>query len=118
MKRSFCLILLLSAVIAIHVEATQQAPAPAGQQPPAAPAAGQRGTPGSENGIAIFQTQCMGCHGNAKSPRASLPGAIREMTPERIQDSLTMPAVKDHAPLMLSDVDKRLVAEFMGSRPL
>jgi polyvinyl alcohol dehydrogenase (cytochrome) len=88
-------------------------------QAPALPAAagGQRGTPGTENGIAIFQTQCMGCHGNPKVERAPSPAALRERTPERILEALTTSAIKEHT-ANVSDVDKRLVAEFMGGRPL
>jgi len=118
MKRTLLLVLLLAAVIAIHAQTTQQPAAPA-QQAAAPPAAGgQRGNPGSENGIAVFQTQCMGCHGNAKSPQAPSPVAIREMSPERIQTALTSGAFKDHTALTTTDVDKRLVAEFMAGRPL
>jgi polyvinyl alcohol dehydrogenase (cytochrome) len=98
--------------------ALSQAPAP-GQQPPAAapPAGGQRGAPGSENGIAIFQTQCFACHGNPKVDRAQSPNAIREMTPERIYDALATGLMKEQGAKM-SDVDKRLVAEFMAGRPI
>jgi polyvinyl alcohol dehydrogenase (cytochrome) len=119
MKRHSLLFLALAFFIAITIWVTvaaSQAPPAPGQQAAAA-AAGQRGGPGSEQGIAIFQTQCMGCHGHPKFPNAPSPVAIREMTPERIHDSLTTGAIKDHG-TDLSDVDKRLVAEFMGSRPL
>ncbi len=97
--------------------AHSQAP-PAGQQPPtAAPAGGQRGAPGTENGIAVFQTQCVVCHGNPKVERAQSPAAIREMSPERIYEALTTGKMKEQGDKM-SDPDKRGVAEFMGARPL
>ena len=79
--------------------------------------AGQRGVPGTENGIATFQTQCMSCHGNPKVERAPSPAAIRELTPERIYESLTTGSMKEQGD-KLNDLDKRGVAEFMGGRPL
>src|SRR5438093_1612143 len=79
--------------------------------------AGQRGAPGTENGIATFQTQCSVCHGNPKVERAPSPSAIREMTPERIYEALTTGVMKDQGD-KLPDQDKRGVAEFMSGRPL
>src|SRR2546422_2361692 len=116
MKRTLILISLLVAVIAIHAQAPQQAPA-AGQQPPVPAAGGQRGTPGTENGIAIFQTQCVSCHGNPNVERAPSPSAIREMSPERIYEALTTGIMKVQGD-KLSDADRRGVAEFMSGRPL
>src|SRR5438876_11259606 len=78
---------------------------------------GQRGVPGTENGIATFQTQCMSCHGNPKVERAPSPAAIRELTPEKIYESLTTGSMKEQGD-KLNDTDKRGVAEFMGGRPL
>src|ERR1051326_4667676 len=92
----------------------------AGQQaavPPAGQPTGQRGAPGTENGIAIFQTQCSVCHGNPKVDRAPSPPAIREMSPERIYEALATGVMKEQGD-KLSDQDKRGVAEFMGGRPL
>src|SRR5215471_12619959 len=89
------------------------------QQPPAVPApgGGQRGAPGTENGIAVFQTQCVACHGNPNVERAPSPNAIREMPPERIYAALTTGVMKDQGD-KLSDQDRRGVAEFMSGRPL
>ena len=90
-----------------------------GQQPPApaAPQGGQRGgPPGSEQGIALFQTRCSVCHNNPVE-RAPTASAIREMTPERIYESLTTGVMKMQGEA-LSDQDKRLIAEFMAGRPL
>src|SRR5207244_4409759 len=70
----------------------QQAPIP---NAPIAPPGGQRGVPGTENGIATFQTQCMSCHGNPKVERAPSPNAIREMSPERIYTALTTGIMKE-----------------------
>lgn len=92
----------------------QQQPAP---NAPVAPPGGQRGAPGTENGIATFQTQCMSCHGNPKVDRAPSPNAIREMSPERIYTALTTGVMKEQGD-KLSDQDRRGVAEFMAGRPL
>ena len=95
--------------------ARSQAQQPGGQPP--APPAGQRGVPGTENGIATFQTQCISCHGNPKVERAPSPASIREMSPEKIYEALTTGSMKDQGD-KLSEIDKRGVAEFMGGRPL
>src|SRR5213593_2896465 len=76
-----------------------------------------RAAPGTENGIAVFQTQCVACHGNPNVERAPSPATIREMSPERIYEALTTGVMKDQA-AKLSDQDKRGVAEFMSGRPL
>jgi polyvinyl alcohol dehydrogenase (cytochrome) len=96
------------------------APIP-GQQPPApAPGGGQRGgaaaMPGTEDGIAQFETRCSTCHNN---PVLDLPSAnaIREMTPERILESLTTGSMKTYVD-GLNDGQKRRIAEFMSGRPM
>src|SRR5262249_23479079 len=108
MTRHSILVIALAFFIAVNMR-SQQAPAP--------PAAGQRGAPGTESGIAVFQTQCMTCHGNPNVERAPSPAAIREMSPERIYDALTSGLMKDQG-AKLSDQDRRGVAEFMSGRPL
>src|SRR4030095_9971658 len=97
MKKSSVLLIALTFLIAINLwigTATSQAP-PAAQQAPAAPAGGQRGAPGTENGIAVFKTQCVSCHGNPKVDKAMSPAAIRDFTPERIYESLTTGKMKE-----------------------
>src|SRR5437870_13420804 len=119
MKRPSILLIALAFLATVTTwtaSPLSQAPAPA-QQPPAAPAAGQRGVPGTENGIAVFQTQCTACHGNPNVERAPSPNAIREMSPERILAALTNGVMKEQGD-KLSDADKRGVAEFMSGRPL
>src|SRR5438876_11273629 len=97
---------------------TAESQAPPPQTPAAqAGAGGQRGAPGTENGIAVFQTQCVSCHGNPKVDRALSPAAMRDLTPERIYDSLLSGKMKEQGDKM-SDADKKGVAEFMGGRPL
>jgi polyvinyl alcohol dehydrogenase (cytochrome) len=90
--------------------------APATQAPP--PPGGGRGfTPGTESGFATFQTRCTGCHGNPAVERAPSPNAIREMTPERIYDSLTTGSMQTQSS-GLTDGQKKALAEFMAGRPL
>ena len=106
----FALVLVAAGIAALQAQAPPAAPA--------APAAGQRGgAPGSENGLAVFQTQCTACHGNPNVDRAPSPTAIREMSPERIYNALTTGLMKDQGE-KLSDADRRGVAEFMSGRPL
>ena len=80
------------------------------------PQAGQRGIPGTESGLATFQTRCSVCHNNPV-PGAPAASAIREMTPERIYDSLATGSMQKYVE-GLSDIQKRRVAEFMSGRPV
>ncbi|PYS30459.1 MAG: cytochrome C oxidase Cbb3 [Acidobacteria bacterium] len=80
------------------------------------PQAGQRGIPGTESGLATFQTRCSVCHNNPV-PGAPPASAIREMTPERIYDSLATGSMQKYVE-GLSDIQKRRVAEFMSGRPV
>jgi polyvinyl alcohol dehydrogenase (cytochrome) len=92
-------------------------PAAAGQQAPQQ--GGQRGggLPGTESGWSAFQTRCAVCHLNPTVDLA-VPGAVmREMTPERIFESLTTGSMKDQSQGM-TDVQKRRIAEFISGRPM
>ena len=101
------------------------AQAPAATPPQTtAPAAGQaapppagRGTPlpGTESGWATFQGQCYGCHRNESPDGTPTAASIRQLTPERIFDSL---AGRNHGNVVLSDIQKQRVAEFMSGRPM
>lgn len=95
--------------------------APAGAQaapaPTAAPAPRPAVTPGTESGWATFQTRCSSCHGNPNVERAPTPDAIRNMTPERIFAALTTGSMQAQSQ-GLSDVQKRILAEFMSGRPV
>jgi len=116
MKKTFLLfaVIALFAGITFYAQAPQQTTQQAPQVPPTG---GQRGAPGTENGIAVFQTQCVACHGNPNVDRAPSPSALREMPPERILEALTSGVMKTQGE-KLSDQDKRGVAEFMSGRPL
>src|SRR5579871_1287067 len=70
--------------------------------------------PGTEQGFALFQTRCMGCHGNpAMADRAPDPSVIRQMSPQKFYDALTNGPMKVQGQA-LSDPEKKLLAEFMG----
>jgi len=88
----------------------------AAQPPPSAPeAAGSGG--GTETGFAVFQTRCMGCHGNPNVPQAPQPSAIRQMSPERIYAALTTGPMQAQG-ASLSEDQKKMLAAFMSGRPL
>ena len=83
------------------------------------PAAAQGPTPatGTEMGIATFQQHCMGCHGNPNLERVPTPDAIRQMSPERIYDALTIGVMKVQGD-QLTDDQKKMLATFLSGRPL
>ena len=85
--------------------------------PPRTAGQGFGGAPGTESGIATFQTQCFQCHGHPDVPEAPLPVEIRAMTPERIYESLTTGSMVEVS-VDLSDIQKQRLAEFMGGRPM
>ena len=96
-----------------------QAPTPQTTAPTApqatAPPAGRGGQPGTESGWATFQGQCYGCHRNESPDGTPTAWSIRQLTPERIFDSL---AGRDHGGVKLTDIQKQRVAEFMSGRPM
>ena len=111
---SFVLVGIVVSIVNPNLRAAQQAPT---TQPPPAPGGGRGANPGTESGIATFQTQCVICHGHPNVPEAPTPDEIRAMTPERIYDSLASGSMSSLAEA-LSDPQKRRIAEFMAGRPL
>jgi polyvinyl alcohol dehydrogenase (cytochrome) len=113
--------LVFAAIVRTQVAGQTPAVAPpqaAGQQTlPPAPGGGRGFTPGTESGFATFQTRCSGCHGNPTVERAPAPTAIREMTPERIFESLTSGSMQAQS-LGLTEAQKKALAEFMAGRPI
>ena len=91
------------------------------QAPPAAPApqaaANANLTAGTESGIGIFQQRCMGCHGNPNLERVPTPDTIRQLSPERIYDALTIGAMKTQGDTLTED-QRRMLATFLSGRPL
>jgi polyvinyl alcohol dehydrogenase (cytochrome) len=103
-----------------------------GAAPAAAPQAGgagrggQRGQagrggpaplPGTESGWSTFQTRCAVCHMNPTVDLAPPATVIREMTPERIFESLTTGTMQEESQ-GIPDTTKRRIAEFMAGRPM
>ena len=123
MRRFLCNATLAIAAVAtcVHfvVIARAQAPAPTSAQPQSQAPPGPAGAlnAGTETGIGTFQTHCMGCHGNPNVPQAPAPSAIRQMAPERIYDALTTGVMKPQGD-SLTDDQKKMLATFLGGRPL
>ena len=129
MKRNLYLLVSMTAawvgVMGYVVTARSQqrgVPAAPGQPPAAAAAAqggGQRGQglPGTETGWSTFQTRCAVCHLNPTVDLATPAAVIREMTPERIYETLTTGSMKEQA-ASIPDGTKRRVAEFLSGRPM
>jgi len=89
----------------------------AGGQRAAGGQRGQQGLPGTESGWSAFQTRCAVCHLNPVADLATPGTVIRQMTPERIFESLTTGSMKEKSE-GLSDVQKRRIAEFLSGRPM
>src|SRR6185503_8799322 len=132
MKRNLHVLALMTAgwigvmgyVLTTHSQARGPVPAVPGlqgQPPAAAPAPGGRGgaavMPGTEDGIAQFETRCSVCHNNPALDLVPSASAVRELTPERILESITTGSMKAHVE-GLNDGQKRRIAEFMSGRPM
>jgi len=86
-----------------------------GQENPQGPSV--TASPGTESGIATFQQRCMSCHGNPNVPQAPAPDAIRQMTPEKIYEALTIGAMKPQGDALTED-QRKMLATFLSGRPL
>ena len=134
MKRNLHVLTIMTAgwlgvmgyVLTTHSQARGPAPAAPGQQPGQPPAAapgrgGQRGgaavMPGTEDGIAQFETRCSSCHNNPALDLVPSASAVREMPPERILQSITTGSMTTYVD-GLNDGQKRRIAEFMAGRPM
>src|SRR4029453_867727 len=78
---------------------------------------GQQGLPGTESGWSAFQTRCAVCHLNPVMDLATPGTVIRQMTQERIYESLMTGSMKEKSE-GLSDIQKRRIAEFLSGRPM
>jgi polyvinyl alcohol dehydrogenase (cytochrome) len=107
MTRTACIVAL---AIALSICATAR-----GQENPQGPPV--TASPGTESGIATFQQRCMGCHGNPNIPQAPAPDAIRQMTPEKIYEALTVGAMKPQGDQLTED-QRKMLATFLSGRPL
>jgi polyvinyl alcohol dehydrogenase (cytochrome) len=97
-------------------DAVRAQQAPASTQAPPAPQTPNLAT-GTETGIGTFQTHCMGCHGNPNMERVPSPDTIRQMSPERIYDALTIGAMKAQGESLTED-QRKMLATFLSGRPL
>jgi polyvinyl alcohol dehydrogenase (cytochrome) len=105
MKTYFRLVAIATASLSLVLTATQA-------QPPSQPAR----FAGTETGFAVFQTKCMGCHGNpAMKDRAPDPATLRQLSPEKIYEALTTGPMKVQGQ-SLADDQKRMLAVFMSGR--
>jgi polyvinyl alcohol dehydrogenase (cytochrome) len=120
MRKTFGYVALATSglVFCLSCIGAARAQAPASPQVPAQPAAQPTvQSSGTESGIAVFQQHCMGCHGNPNVERAPSPGAIREMSPERIYTALTTGVMKAQGDSLTED-QRRMMATFLSGRPL
>src|SRR5579872_6619361 len=99
MRRSYVVALVFGCSLATAVA----------QAPPAGQGRAPQGSAGTESGFAVFQTRCMGCHGNPAVERAPSPAAIREMTPEHIYEALSTGVMKGQGS-SLSEDQRRMLA--------
>ena len=89
------------------------------QQPPQAPAAPQQDMAHPQNtnaGIYAFTSHCAGCHDTGKEG-ASDRHALNRHTPEQVLASITTGSMAQYATAM-TDFEKRVVAVYVGGRPL
>ena len=67
----------------------------------------------------LFYNNCTKCHGNPEVPGAPDPAVIRQMSPERIYQALTLGSMRQMAKdLNLTDQQMRDISEYMGGRTL
>jgi mono/diheme cytochrome c family protein len=72
---------------------------------------------GTEFGFAVFQKNCVSCHGNPAFERAPSPAALRAMSPERIYTALTTGIMKPIGDT-LTEEDRRRVSESLAGQLL
>ncbi len=65
----------------------------------------------TEFGFGRFQQLCFTCHGNPAFERAPSPAQLRDMSPERIYESLTNGAMRPVVGEKLTDTERRGIAE-------
>lgn len=69
-------------------------------------------------GVNQYFTNCASCHeSNEPGHQAPSTAVLKRMTPERILDVMTTGSMRNAA-AVLSDADKRLIAEWVGGRKL
>ncbi|MEO8483271.1 MAG: PQQ-binding-like beta-propeller repeat protein [Acidobacteriota bacterium] len=112
--RSRLTVLALAGLVLGVTIVRAQAPVPSVTPPPA-----QAGPRLSESvGVGQYFSNCASCHESAtpehQAPRTAV---LKQMTPEHIYDVLTTGTMRTNA-ANLSDVDKRLIAEWLAGRKI
>lgn len=102
-------VLILVIALLLTVGAIAQQPAT-----PSAPPAVRRS---ESTGVNLFKNNCTNCHGAVPVEHAPTEATIKTMTPERIYEAITTGAMRSQA-AKLTDVEKLLLAEYMGGRKL
>src|ERR1700691_5429474 len=77
---------------------------------PAETQTSQRGPPGTESGIALFERKCTICHGNPAVERAPSPEAVRAMSPDKIYAALGPNGLMAAQGAAASDQPRRAIA--------
>lgn len=72
--------------------------------------------PSESTGVSQYFVNCASCH-EAVDGHAPKTGVLKQMTPERILESLTTGTMRTQA-AAVSDADKVLIAEWLGGRKL
>ncbi|HEV7714630.1 MAG TPA: PQQ-binding-like beta-propeller repeat protein, partial [Steroidobacteraceae bacterium] len=72
----------------------------------------------TEFGFGRFQQLCFSCHGNPAFERAPSPAQLRDMSPERIYESLTNGAMRPVVGDKLTEQQRRGIAESIAGRLL
>jgi polyvinyl alcohol dehydrogenase (cytochrome) len=108
---------VIGAGLAVHARDQNTAVSPLPTEP-AETQTSQRGPPGTESGIALFERKCTICHGNPAVERAPSPEAVRAMPPDRIYGALGPNGLMAAQGATLSDQERRAIAEWMSGRPL
>jgi polyvinyl alcohol dehydrogenase (cytochrome) len=101
MKRMSLAVLAAVALAGLVVGAVAQTPPP---------------NASSEQGFGLFQSRCLGCHGNPAYEKAPSPEGLREMTPERIYEALSSGVMYPVVGKDLTELQRKLVSESVAGR--
>jgi polyvinyl alcohol dehydrogenase (cytochrome) len=68
-------------------------------------------------GVGQYFVNCAKCHEGSETPQAPRTSVLKQMSPERIYESLTTGTMRTQAG-HLSDQERRLIAEWLGGRTI
>lgn len=117
MKNILAIMIVPLVVLAVALGFPSQQQAVYAQQAPTASTPPQQMGTTEGAGSTIFGNYCETCHGNPKVPSAPEPATLKQMSPDRIYQTLT---TGDMVPMAahLTDQQKRDIAEWVGGRKL